>query len=152
MVGEDSDGRLHITREWYERGKLQSVVVAQSKEWYLEKLPRFAAVDEAAAGLIADLINSGVPAIASQGRVLDGIQKIQDRLKVQGDGLPRLTVDPSCVNVINEFESYVWKKTTSTGIVKDEPEKQNDHAMDAIRYLVVKVDSTPDPTKLIDFV
>lgn len=152
LVGEDSDGRLHITREWYERGKLQSVVVAQSKEWYLEKLPRFAAVDEAAAGLIADLINSGVPAIASKGRVLDGIQKIQDRLKVQGDGLPRLTVDPSCVNVINEFESYVWKKTTSTGIVKDEPEKQNDHAMDAIRYLVVKVDSTPDPTKLIDFV
>jgi phage terminase large subunit len=54
---------------------------------------------------------------------------------VQGDGLPRLTVSPACVNVVNEFESYVWKKASGTGIVKDEPEKTNDHAMDAIRYL-----------------
>jgi hypothetical protein len=33
------------------------------------------------------------------------------------------------VNTINEFESYVWKDG------KDEPQKENDHAMDAIRYL-----------------
>jgi phage terminase large subunit len=54
---------------------------------------------------------------------------VQDLLKIQGDGKPRLTVDPSCVNVINEFESYTWKPE------KDEPVKENDHAMDAVRYL-----------------
>ncbi len=37
-------------------------------------------------------------------------------------------MDPSCVNTINEFESYEWKPE------KDEPKKENDHAMDAIRY------------------
>jgi phage terminase large subunit len=116
LVGEDGDGR-------------------QAKDWTVEKRIRLAAVDEAAAGLIADLQNNSVPAVASKGRVLDGIQSIQNRLKVQGDNLPRLTVSPACVNVVNEFESYVWKKATGTGIVKDEPEKTNDHAMDAIRYL-----------------
>jgi phage terminase large subunit len=126
---------LHIAREFYERGKLQSAVVEQSKIWTLEKRITLAAVDEAAAGLIADLVNSGVPARPAKGRVLDGIQSIQNRLQIQGDGLPRLTVDPSCANTINEFESYVWKKITSTNIVKDEPQKENDHAMDAIRYL-----------------
>jgi phage terminase large subunit len=135
LVGEDSDGRLHIEREFYERGKLQEAVVRQAKDWTMEKHVRLAAVDEAAAGLIADLQNSSIPAVASKGRVLDGIQSIQNRLKVQGDNLPRLTVSPACVNVINEFESYVWKKATGTGIVKDEPDKTNDHAMDAIRYL-----------------
>ena len=39
-----------------------------------------------------------------------------------------MTVDPSCVNTINEFESYVWKEG------KDEPVKEWDHAMDATRY------------------
>lgn len=135
LVGEDADKRLHVRREYYERGKLQSAVVAQAAEWVREMGVNLAAVDEAAAGLIADLRDNNVPAIASKGRVLDGIQSIQNRLRVQDDGLPRLTVDPSCVNTINEFESYVWKKTTSTGITKDEPQKENDHAMDALRYL-----------------
>ena len=65
--------------------------------------------------------------------MLDGITKVQDYLKIQGDGKPRLTVDPSCVNTINEFESYVWKEN------KDEPVKDNDHAMDALRYLAGNV-------------
>lgn len=135
LVGEDADTRLHIARQWYERGKLQATVVAQALEWTREKGVTLAAVDEAAAGLIADMRDAGVPAMPAKGRVLDGIQRIQDRLKVQGDGKPRLTVDPSCVDVINEFESYAWKKASSTGVVKDEPAKENDHSMDAIRYL-----------------
>ena len=55
---------------------------------------------------------------------------LQDLLKVHGDGKPRLTIDPSCVETINEFESYVWRPE------KDEPVKENDHAMDALRYAV----------------
>lgn len=144
LIGVDSDGRWHIFREYYERGKLQETVVAEAKKWFLEVYKpegseiyvqcTMVAVDEAAAGLIADLRNNGIPAEPAKGKVFAGITAIQDRLKVQDDGLPRLTVDPACINVINEFESYVWKKPTSTGIVKDEPNKENDHAMDALRY------------------
>jgi len=130
LVGEDSDGRLHIAREYYERGKLQKDVVNIAREWFYEKKVVLVAVDAAAAGLIADLCDCGLPAEPHKGRVLDGITLVQQYLKVQGDGLARLTVDPSCVNVINEFESYVWKSG------KDEPVKENDHALDALRYLV----------------
>ena len=151
LIGIDSDDRWHIMREFYERGKLQSAVVhaagefadyvsVSSKEALIasgieeeeaaEQVLRLTtvAVDAAAAGLIADLANAGLPAQAAKGRVLDGIYAIQNRLKVAGDGQPRLTVDPSCVNTINEFESYIWKPE------KDQPVKQNDHAMDALRY------------------
>jgi len=129
LVGADSDNRWHVHREFYERGKLQSAVVQQIKQWYKEFSCELTAVDSSAAGLIADCRDAGINAIPAKGRVLDGIQAVQDRLRVSDDGQPRLTVDPSCVNTINEFESYVWKPE------KDEPVKDNDHAMDALRYL-----------------
>lgn len=129
LVGIDADGRLHVCREYYRRGVLQSAVVAQAHEWYTQYRGEIAAVDQSAAGLIADLQDVGVNAIGTKGRVLDGITTVQDLLRIQGDGRPRLTVDPGCVETINEFESYVWKPE------KDEPVKEYDHAMDALRYL-----------------
>jgi PBSX family phage terminase large subunit len=128
LAGIDGDGRLHIAREFYQRGVLQKDVVAVALEWRAEFEFYIVAVDAAAAGLIADLVDVGLPAQGFKGRVLDGITLVQSYLKVQGDGRPRFTVDPSCVNVINEFESYVWKPE------KDEPIKENDHALDALRY------------------
>jgi phage terminase large subunit len=130
LIGIDDDGRLHIAREFYKRGVLQSAVVAQALEWWNANRCEIAAVDNSAAGLIADLQDAGVNAIGTKGRVLDGITSVQDLLKVQGDGKPRLTVDPGCIEAINEFESYSWKPE------KDEPVKLYDHAMDALRYAV----------------
>lgn len=128
LIGEDSDDRWHVISEYYERGKLPSEVVVAAQKLCFDYSAYLAAVDAAAAGLIADLQNANVPAIAAKGRVLDGIYAIQDRLAIQKDDKPRLTVAPACVNTINEFESYQWK----TG--KDEPLKENDHSMDALRY------------------
>lgn len=130
LVGEDSDNRLHVAREYYEKGKLQKDVVLKASDWYLERGVQLVAVDAAAAGLIADLRDTGLPAEPYKGRVLDGITLIQEYLKIQDDGRARLTIDPACVNTINEFESYIWKSG------KDEPVKENDHALDALRYLV----------------
>jgi phage terminase large subunit len=55
-----------------------------------------------------------------------------------GDGRPRLTFAPACANTIAEFESYAWRETG--GAMRDEPEKINDHAMDALRYGVMYLD------------
>lgn len=136
LIGEDGDGRWHAFREFYRSGVLQERIVTEAKGWCDERRVEFAAVDESAAGLIADLQNANVPAIGAKGRVLDGIQAIQNRLKVQGDGRPRLTISANCTNLISEFESYTWKRTPA-GIVKDEPEKEFDHALDALRYFAV---------------
>jgi len=141
LVGEDSDGRWHVFREFYKTGVLRNVVVALAKAWFLKpyevlsvaltevevqaKLTppacEFAAVDEAAAGLIADLVDAGVAARPGKGRVMDGVQTIKNRLACAADGRPRLTVDPLCVEMINEFESYEMDPKT------DKPKKENDH-------------------------
>jgi len=130
LIGVDGDGRVHVAREFYETGKLQAYIVGQAVQW-ASVLPISAVVvDSSAPGLIADMANSGLPAIAHKGRVLDGIQAVQNVLAVDGSGRTHFTVDPSCVNTINEFESYTWKAG------KDEPVKANDHACDALRYVI----------------
>jgi phage terminase large subunit len=141
---------MHIAREFYERHRLEADVVATCADWSKAHGVEYVAVDAAAASLIAALRMAGLPANPHKGRVKDGIAKVQERLAVQGDGLPRLTVDPSCVNTINEFESYVWKPE------RDEPVKENDHSMDALRYVTVALDlygSAPlGETELMDLV
>lgn len=129
LIGVDNDGRLHIAKEFYQRGVLPAGVCEKAREMALQYGANTAIVDAAAAGLIAELQNVGLNAIGHKGRVLDGIGIVQNLLRVAGDGKPRLTVSPECVNTINEFESYAWR----TG--KDEPVKESDHAMDAGRYL-----------------
>ena len=132
LVGIDGDGRQHIYKEFYKTGVLQKDVVRNAKTLGDAFNCDLCVVDGAAAGLIADLVDVRVRNVqGAKGRVLDGIFLVQSLLKVQGDGRPRLTVEPNCINTINEFESYVWKPE------KDEPVKENDHAMDAIRYLQV---------------
>jgi phage terminase large subunit len=137
-VGEDSDGRQHIFREFYERGVIPENHVAAAVLWWNEDKGRkyeLCAVDESAAGLIASLQARGINAVGGKGSVEDGIALVKNRLKVQGDGRPRLTVDPGCVNVINEFESYIYKPKPGSDAGTDVPRKEDDHAMDAIRYL-----------------
>ena len=153
LIGEDGDKRWHVFKEYYVTGQLETTIVAQAAGWFSDvrsalpdlrgRLPvrcEKCAVDNAAPGLIAALNAAGVYAIGGKGALTDstwatsrgmisGISKIQVRLAVAKDGKPRLTVDPSCVNTINEFESYVWKEG------KDVPEDENNHSMGALRYL-----------------
>ena len=133
-IGVDSDGRWHIFREFYKSGWVQDDVAQMAADWDKERRVEIAAVDAAAAGLIEALKRKGVTATAGKGRIFDGISKVQSKLKVAADGKPRLTVDPSCVETINEFESYVWKPE------KDVPVDDFNHSLGAIRYLADAMD------------
>ena len=136
----DGDGRLHITREHYARqldidDKVQAVIAMGGRE------AEAVIVDPSAADLIARFRSVGIPALPANNEVFDGIMRVQARLTVAGDGKPRLTVDPGCANLINEFESYEWKENKAAGLTKDEPKKENDHALDALRYVVSYLDA-----------
>jgi hypothetical protein len=92
----------------------------------------FDAVDDAAAGMIASRKAAGINARGGKGRILDGVSAIQDRLKVQGDGRTRFTVDHSCVETINEFESHIWKPE------KDIPIDSDNHCFSAGTAILTK--------------
>ena len=135
VIRLDADNRAHVIEEFYQRRVLQGDVVAEAKR--LHKAYGISAFycDPSAAGLIAEMVSVGLPAREAVNDVFPGIQHVKQQFALAGDGRPRLTIDPSCINTIAEVESYVWKEGKRG--VKDEPEKVNDHAMDALRYALM---------------
>jgi len=157
LGGIDEDGRLHVCEEWY-ANKRQSSEIARAVAKLCGTLParlggvEWIAVDPSAAMFIDELRAAGLPAVAAgrgdaaRRNVLNGIYAVQNRLQVAGDGEPRLTVSPTCENTIREMETYEWMPDRVTGKgFKDVPVKAHDHAMDALRYMVVDLDGVPDP-------
>ena len=88
-------------------------------------------VDPSAASFIECISRHGrFTVIPAKNDVTDGIRKVQGAFR---DGSIRIA--PCCKSAIREFSLYRWEE----GIGKDTPKKENDHAMDDIRYFVLNV-------------
>ena len=60
-----------------------------------------------------------------------------------------IIVHPSCQNVITELQSYMWKQDAN-GNELNEPIKEFDHMMDAIRYAIQPFHKNQPKAKVID--
>ena len=152
----DGDGRMYLYREIYYAGKLVEDHAKDIKENSEGERIDTTVCDHDAEGR-ATLERHGVPTTAALKPVLDGIQAVESRLKVAGDGKPRLYVmrdalverDPELARLYkplcteDEFPAYVWPESKDGKPVKEEPVKINDHGMDATRYAVMYLDGTP---------
>ncbi len=88
-------------------------------------------VDPSAASFIQTISRHGRFAVLrAKNDVLTGIRMVCEALRM---GTIRL--NPSCKDSIREFSLYQWEKDSG----RDAPIKENDHAMDDIRYLVSTV-------------
>ena len=105
-------------------------------EEYYEALCRLAGkrkieaviVDPSAASFIQCIRRHGkFKALPAKNSVTDGIRKVHEALK-QG----KIRIGPDCTDTLREFSLYRWEE----GQTKDVPKKENDHAMDDIRYFV----------------
>jgi PBSX family phage terminase large subunit len=86
-------------------------------------------MDPSAASFFSELRKMGVSNLyEAKNEVTDGIRFVGTKLN---DGTFKIC--RSCKNLIAEFQSYVWDdKAKLRG--KEEPKKENDHALDALRY------------------
>ena len=134
----DGDGRLWIYRELYERGQRADQLA-----------PRILGAEEGSFTTVADpedaearatLAAAGLDTTPADKQVVPGIQAVQKRLAVAGDGRPRLYVSRRCVNVINEMYEYRWADQRQGREQDERPVKEHDHAMDAMRYMVMEAD------------
>jgi phage terminase large subunit len=86
------------------------------------------------AGDRAILYENGIRTKPAFKTISPGIDRVTDFLERH-----RIKVFRSCANTIDEFNSYQWLER-ATGVTKDrEPKKENDHAMDALRYGVCEL-------------
>lgn len=176
---EDGDGRLYLYREIYKTHRLvedhaahilqlvtepvpdveqkpgESVLdaVSAGRRRWTEPRPRSAVCDHDAEGRATLERHAGMSTTAAHKAVSEGIQAFGARLKVAGDGKPRLFIlrdsvverdealveakKPTCT--AEEFASYVWAIKPG-GDLKEEPLKVDDHGCDSGRYLVAERD------------
>lgn len=127
------------TKEWYYSGRDKSIQKTDIE--YADELKKFIGnirvkaviVDPSAASFIAQIKKYGFHVKKANNDILDGIRFVGTLLNQS-----KILFYKDCVNVIREFGSYVWdKKAVERG--EDKPVKQEDHAMDAIRYFCMTV-------------
>ena len=92
--------------------------------------------DPSAASFIETLRRKGYRVIKADNDVLSGIRLTSDCLK---DG--RIVICEGCNDCIREMDEYVWDLGSGA---KDRVKKENDHAMDDMRYFVATVLKTPE--------
>lgn len=87
-------------------------------------------VDPSAEAFKLELRNKGYRLINADNEVLEGIRFTAAMLRSR-----RIKIERSCTNIRREFDSYVWdEKAAQQGT--ERPVKENDHAMDALRYII----------------
>jgi phage terminase large subunit len=136
LVGVDGDGRMHVIAERCESGLLLNDKIARLRALIAiepKAGQEVVVFDPSGPGIRADVFKAGIATGPADNDVEAGIQVVRQALEDPGDGMPRLTVDPSCENLIREFETYEYMKDP-TGTLKDKPKKENDDALDALRY------------------
>ena len=100
-------------------------------------------VDPSAASFIAELRQAGFLVRKGKNDVVEGIRRTAAALE-QG----KLLFSPDCKNSFREFALYRWDESSS----QDRPIKENDPAMDDIRYFVSTIlREQPKPTRIGKF-
>ncbi len=136
----DEDGRLIIYDEHYKSRQLmkEHAAAINNREGRFD----FTVADHDAQDN-AELRAEGVFTKNAKKEVIRGISCVKNRLKGQG-GKPRLQITENCVNLIRELGLYRWQ-TIRVGNEKEEPLKDNDHTLDALRYIIMEIDKGGQP-------
>ncbi len=129
-----SGGVWYRFDEFYYSSKQQGKQLTD--EEYYEKLTAFSegynieavVIDPSAASFIECIRRHGkFRVIKAKNDVTDGIRKVQSAFRQR-----RIVISPCCKAALKEFSLYRWDDSAG----KDVPLKENDHAMDEIRYFV----------------
>lgn len=150
---KDGDGRLYLYREFYKTGQLvEHVAQWAAEEMKMKREPRPKAVvcDHDPENAETFKKHTGLPyVLADKTDRKGGIQKVKSRLRVAGDGRPRIYIVRGCrthpedkalrtkakpTTILDEIPAYVWNPD------KDVPEDGDDHGADAMRYVTSHVD------------
>ena len=82
----------------------------------------------------------GIPMARAAIAVYAGIESVRQALKVRKWGEPGLVISSRCKNLIRELRTYRWERSSGEGLnpkaARPFPLKKDDHAVDALRYLI----------------
>jgi hypothetical protein len=138
-IAVDPEDRVVIYEEYHKRHRTveQHATYLNKQE---EKLRRtsgsgfeYTTCDPSGASARATLLEKGIPTLAVRSNILHGLEAVRQQLRIREDGKPGLYVSSGCVETIKEFNLYSYPEDMDS----EEPVKDYDHCMDALRYFIV---------------
>lgn len=126
------DGVVYAYREYYQRNKLPQESGQEIKRLSQDERIELAACDPSEPATIEEYRRLGIPARAADNAVKEGIEAVITLMKSN-----RFFVFRGLVNLLDEIENYRWAEKNEQ--LKDEPVKEYDHAVDALRYAVMAI-------------
>ena len=136
VIAEDHDGRAFVLDEFYQKRQTEQDILTAAVDLQRRYNVTEFYCDYEDPRLIQSL-QGHVEAFDAVKDVIPGIQAVTARLQLQDDGRPRLQVDPRCVNLIRELQTYRYANRKEGQVAKDAPIKADDDAVDALRYGVM---------------
>ena len=130
-IVRDGDDNFWVTDEWYKTGQTEEQVAEYVAGLNLNKVYP----DPENPSAIKVLRSKGVnvrEVIKKKDSVQNGIQKVRELFKSG-----KLKIHKSCYNTILELETYSYPDKEDMSNQKENPIKENDHAMDAIRMAIM---------------
>ena len=159
----DSTGCIYVVDEYYFAGRLEAQAendysAQKTDQEYADDMKYFInnhynitgrtyreiqiIVDPAAASFKLTLRRMHMKTKNAKNDVINGI-RITGSLMQQN----KILICNKCVNLIDELQTYMWDiKSQENGV--DKPIKNNDHACDALRYLVMSTVKNGDLSKI----
>lgn len=128
MIKRDRDDNYWVTREWYKRGSTD----AQTAEFVSQCGFNTVYPDPESPSAIAELKKLRVnvrEVIKNKDSIKNGIDRVRELFKAN-----RLKIHNSCENLIFELETYSYADKKDLHNEEENPIKENDHALDALRY------------------
>lgn len=141
-IKKDSDSRYYVVSEWYKTRQTDAQIAdyVSALNWN-ECYP-----DPESAGGIEELRRRNVnvrDVIKNKDSIRNGINVVRELFKSN-----RLFIHESCKNLIWELETYSYPDKKSDRNEEENPIKENDHAVDALRY-ALSMDNIAIPKKSV---
>jgi PBSX family phage terminase large subunit len=141
VIKRDTDNTFWITEEWYKTKQTTAQIIEKVKQFN----PYTVYPDPAEPDRIEEMKNANMNVREVNKDIVAGIDRVRELLKQN-----RLKIHPLCSNLILEMETYHYPDDTFGKNPYEKPVKENDHAMDAMRYVLFSNSLDPVDQNLVD--
>jgi phage terminase large subunit len=125
QIIRDTDSHYWVASEWYKTGKTNIEIIEYTKSLS----PNAVYPDPAEPDRIEEMKRHGLNCREVNKDIPKGIDAVRELFK-QG----RIHVHSACKNLIWELETYAYPDKKDLHNEEERPIKENDHAVDALRY------------------
>ena len=154
----DHDNELYIYRQLYRTNQTVRVHSKRINEYNKEEHMAYTVADWDSEDR-ATMAENGIGTVPARKMIRKGIDHVTERLKLRGNGRPGLHVlrgsliepDPYLIEkglpvcLEDEMGAYIWPPTRDTRNPNEVPLDKDNHAQDALRYLVMSIDYQRPP-------